>query len=300
MRETIAGASAVKPFNDHKVNAGVYAELNGRWVQIRTPGDGSLPTTQTLYTEGTAPGLTRQPFYLQVGVGARMRPEWKRLHLDYDLGFRPYIAITDSPFSFGRLTADLQHTFQFYGTGFPISRPTNGPDDCSVDQPATDSISGKVPSRVKTCSTEYSRNKTGTLDVRVFTSLSTMTGSKGVPFYFQPTLGGGDLNGNGTLGAYTDYRFRAPNVLLTRETFEHTLGGWPIGLLFSADQGKVALQSGDLRSNPWIHTFATGVTLRAGGFPVLSVVFAWGHEGTHILANVSNSLLGTSGRPSLF
>jgi hypothetical protein len=300
MRETIAGASVVKPFNDHKVNAGVYAELNGRSVQIRTPGDGSLPTTQTLYSEATAPGLTRQPFFLQFGVGARMRPDWKRLHLDYDLAFRPYIAATDSLFSFGRLTADLQHTFQFYGTGFPISRPTNGPDDCSVDQPAKDSITGQVPSRVKTCSTEYSRNKTGTLDVRVFTSLSVMTGSKGVPFYFQPTLGGGDMNGNSTLGAYTDYRFRAPNVLLTRETFEHTLGKWPIGFLLSADQGKVALQGGDLGSNPWIHTFSTGLTLRAGGFPVLSVVFAWGHEGTHILANVNNSLLGTGGRPSLF
>jgi hypothetical protein len=43
-----------------------------------------------------------------------------------------------------------------------------------------------------------------------------------------------------------------------------------------------------------------GLTVRARGFPVLSVVFAWGHEGTHILANVNNSLLGTSGRPSLF
>ncbi|HEY2914581.1 MAG TPA: hypothetical protein VGK21_14555 [Candidatus Angelobacter sp.] len=300
MQETIAGGSAIKPFNDHKVNAGVYAELNGRWVNIRPPNDGSLPAIQTLYTEATAPGLTTQPFFLQFGVGARMRPDLKRLHLDYDVAFRPYIAATDSRFTFGRFTADLQHEFQFYGTGFPISSPTNGPNDCAIDQPAKDPLTDEVPGRVKTCSTQYSRNKVGTLGVRVFTSLSTMTGSGGVPFYFQPTLGGGDINGNQTLSAYTDYRFRAPNVLLTREIFEHTLGKWPIGFLLSADQGKVALQSGDLGSNPWIHTFATGLTVRAGGFPVLSVVFAWGHEGTHILANVSNSLLGTSGRPSLF
>src|SRR4029077_3375015 len=85
MRETIAGAGLVKPFNDHKVNAGVYAELNGRWVEIRPPSDNSVPTTQSLYNEATAPGLTTQPFFLQFGVGAKIRPDWGRLHLDYDL-----------------------------------------------------------------------------------------------------------------------------------------------------------------------------------------------------------------------
>jgi hypothetical protein len=299
MQETIAGASGVKPFNDHKVNAGVYAELNGRWVDIRPPNDGSLPAIQTLYNEATAPGLTTQPFFLQLGVGARMRPDWKRLHLDYDLAFRPYIA-TDSRFTFSRLTVNLQHEFQLYGRGFPINRETNGPDDCSGDQPGKNPITDEVPSRVKTCPTQYSRNKVGTLSVRAFTSLSMLTGSSGVPFYFQPTLGGGDINGDQMLSAYTDYRFRAPDVLLTRETFEHTLGKWPIGFLLSADQGKVALTSGDLGSNPWLHTFATGLTVRAGGLPVFSVVFAWGHEGTHILATVNNSLLGGSARPSLF
>jgi hypothetical protein len=301
LQETIVGGSVVKPLNDHKVNAGLYAEFNGRWVDIRTPGDSSsLPTTQALYTEATAPGLTTQPFFLQLGVGARMRPDWKRLHLDYDVAFRPYFAATDSRFTFSRFTVDLQHEFQLYGKGFPINRETNGPDDCSGAQPEADPIAGGAPGRVKSCSTQYTRNKVGTISVRAFTSLATMTGSSGVPFYFQPTLGGGDIDGNSTLGAYTDYRFRAPNVLLTRETFEHTLGKWPLGLLLSADQGKVALTSGDLGSNPWIHTFSTGFTVRAGGFPVLSVAFAWGHEGTHILANVSNSLLGGSARPSLF
>ncbi|HEY2390568.1 MAG TPA: hypothetical protein VGK22_05300 [Candidatus Angelobacter sp.] len=301
MRESIVGASVIKPLNDHKVNASVYAELNGRWVDIRTPSDSSLlPTTQSFYTEASAPGLTTQPFFLQLGVGARMAPDWKRLHLDYDLSFRPYLAPADARFTFTRLTADLQHEFQLYGKGFPTARTTNGPDDCSGDQPPKDPITGEVPSRVKTCDTQFSRNKVGTLSLRAFSSLSMMQGSSGVPFYFQPTLGGGDINGNSSLGAYTDYRFRAPNVLLIREAFEHTLGKWPLGLLLSADQGKVALLRSDLGSNPWIHTYAAGFTVRAGGLPVFSLQFAWGHEGTHILANVSNTLLGGSSRPSLF
>jgi hypothetical protein len=300
MRETIVGASFIKPLNDEVVNAGIYAEINSRWVQINPPGDNSLPTIQTLYNETTAPGLTTQPFFLQLGVGARIRPDFKRLHLDYDLGFRPYIAATDSRFTFGRLTTDLRHEFQLYGRGFPLSRETNGPDDCSSESASNPTGHTEAAARSKTCSTQYTRDKVGTLGVRAFSSLSVLNGSGGVPFYFQPTLGGGDINGSSSLAAYTDYRFRAPNVLLLSESFEHSIGKWPVGLLFSVDEGKVALRQGDLGSNPWIHTFNTGLTLRAGGFPVLSVLFAWGHEGTHILANVNNSLLGSSSRPSLF
>lgn len=297
MRETVAGASGLKPFNN-RIHASVFAEMNGRWVEIRPPKDNPGPSIQTLYTEATAPGLTTQPFFLQFGVGARMRPEFFNDHLvlDYGLAFRPYVAASDSRFTFGRLTADVSHQFQLYGRGFPLPRSSKGPNDCSGDPDA--GTPGAKPVRI--CATEYTRNRVGILELRASTSLTMMTGSSGAPFYFQPTLGGGDINGNPSLSSYTDYRFRAPNVLLTRESFEHSLGNWPIGLLLSADQGKVALLRGDLGSNPWIHSFAAGLTLRAGGFPMVSVLFAWGHEGTHVLANVNNSLLGSSSRPSLF
>jgi hypothetical protein len=300
MREAIAGASIVKPLNDHVVNAGLYAELNSRWVQIRAPGDSSLPSTQALYNEATAPGLTTQPFFLQFGAGARIHPDLGRLHLDYDVALRPYIAVTDSHFTFARFTADLQHEFQFYGRGFPLQRANKGPDDCSGDSQSDPNSLDQVPARVKTCSTQYTRDKVGTIDVRFLTSLAGLTGSSGVPFYLQSTLGGSDINGISSLAAYTDYRFRAPDILLTSESFEHSLGKWPLGILLTADQGKVALAAGDLGSNPWVHTFGGGITLRAGGFPMVSVVFAWGHEGTHVLANVNNALLGSSARPSLF
>ena len=122
-----------------------------------------------------------------------------------------------------------------------------------------------------------------------------------VPFYIQPTLGGSDINGNAALPSYQDYRFRAPNVMLLRETFEHSIWTLPIGFAFIADQGKVGLTRGDLGSNPWIHSFATGLTLRAGGFPQVYLLFAWGgKEGTHTIANVNTSLLGGSTRPSLY
>jgi hypothetical protein len=40
------------------------------------------------------------------------------------------------------------------------------------------------------------------------------------------------------LGSYQDYRFRAPNLLLFEETFEHSIWG-PFGVKFMGDQGRL-------------------------------------------------------------
>jgi hypothetical protein len=145
------------------------------------------------------------------------------------------------------------------------------------------------------------RNLEGSVGVRLFISESIAPAGHVVPFYFQPTLGGGDVNGNYSLSSYQDYRFRAPNIMLIRESFEHSIWKWPVGFTFMADEGKVALTRGNLGSSPWFHSFSTGLTLRAGGFPQVSLLFAWGgNEGTHTIAQVNTSLLGGSARPSLF
>ncbi len=141
----------------------------------------------------------------------------------------------------------------------------------------------------------------GTLGFRAFTSISTTSAGNAVPFYFQPTLGGSDINGDTVLSTYEDYRFRAANLLVLRESFEHSLGKLPVGFALLADQAKLATEPGDLGQSRWLHSYAAGVTLRAGGFPVVYLLFAFGgSEGTHTIASVSTSLLGTSGRPSLF
>jgi len=48
-------------------------------------------------------------------------------------------------------------------------------------------------------------------------------------------------------------------------------------------------------------SIGAGLTLRAGGFPV--VTFSWatgGSEGHHVAITINSSLLGASARPSLF
>jgi hypothetical protein len=315
MRETIVGASAVKPFAA-RLSAAVFGEVNGRFVDIRPSVGQPSPTIGALYTEATAPGLTRQAGTMQLGEGVRMRPVvWDdRLHLDYNLTYQQYIAPGNSTFSFQRLTTDLSHQFAIYKktTRIILPRDTNGPDECSMDRDSENAecsvdkfaqhhecltVQGATSSDCK----ELSRDLQGSFGFRVFSALSMTPGGDIVPYYFQPTLGGSDINGNPSLSSYQDYRFRAPNVLLIRENFEHSIGSLPLGVTFMIDEGKVAFTRGGLGSSPWLHSFSAGLTLRAGGFPQVYLLFSWGgNEGTHTIVNVNNSLLGGSTRPSLF
>jgi hypothetical protein len=222
-----------------------------------------------------------------------MRPSTPNnlVHFDYNAAYQPFIDTSGSGFSFQRLTFDLYQEISFYHTNMYVRRDTNDPNDCRVDPTDAQSKCAKVTSR----------SMQGTLGLRVFTSLSMTPGTNVVPFYFQPTLGGSDINGSSALSSFQDYRFRAPNVLLFQEHFDHSIGNSPLGITLRADQGKVALLRGDLGSNHWNHSYAAGINLRAGGFPVVYLLFAFGgHEGTHTIANVNTSLLGSSARPSLY
>jgi len=290
MSERIFGTNLVWPVLS-KLSLSFYGEANGRFVDIRGNHGESTPSIEALYTEATAPGLTSQPGFAQFGEGLRMRPHLfsDYLRLNYFLNFQQFVA-GDSTFSFRRLTVDLGHQIPLYKrTRSFLPKDHNGPDSCAADSTAD----SPCPSVV--------RNFEGSVNLRFFLSDSfTGTGSV-VPFYFQRTLGGSDINGNNSLSAFQDYRFRAPNVMFLRESFEHSIWNWPLGIALSADQGKVALTRDDFGSRPWLHTYSAGLTLRAGGFPMVFLTFSWGSgEGTHTSASIDNSLLGGGGRPSFF
>jgi hypothetical protein len=312
MLETIVGVSAIKPFYA-KLNAAALGEVNGRFVDIRPSLGQPSPSIGMLYSEATAPGLEHQPGTVQFGEGVRMRPVVfdDFLHLDYSLTYQQYLA-AGSGFSFQRLTTNLSHEFAIYRktTRILIPRDTNGPDECSVDRDSenpectVDKFAFNpecIGDSNKPACKAITRDLQGSIGLRFFLAASMTPAGNVVPFYFQPTLGGSDINGNPSLASYQDYRFRAPNVMLVRQSFEHSLWNLPLGFTFMADEGKVALTRGELGSNPWLHSFSAGLTLRAGGFPQVFLLFAWGgNEGTHTIANVNTSLLGGSSRPSLY
>jgi hypothetical protein len=288
MQETIIGANAIVPIV-RSLNISLLGEINGRFVDLRGNHHEGIPSIEQLFTEADAPGLASQPATAQFGEGLRIEPTFFNDHfqIDYLAQFQQFVA-SDSHYSFRRFTADLGHTIPLYrNSGSYGPKTFNGPDECSSALGAT-----KCPA--------IERNREGSVGVRLLITESIASSGNVVPFYFQPTLGGSDINGNPWLSSYNDYRFRAPNALLLRESFEHSIWG-PIGINFSADQGKVALTRGDIAFDHLAHSFSAGLTVRAGGLPALSLSFAWaGPEGVHTIANINNSLLGGSTRPSLF
>lgn len=291
MSQTIAGGNVTKPVFEwpslSKLNLSLFGEMNGRFVSIRGETGQSVPSIFALYNNATAPGLTNQPGFLQFGEGIRIKPViGDHLELNYAAGFQEFVAPSNSQYSFQRWTVDLGHTFYLYGYTESGPKTTNmtGPDECAPS-------GGKCPEISR------SRNLNGSIGVRLLLSESMNSVSK-VPFYFQPTIGGQDINSALTLGSYQDYRFRAPNILLLQESFEHSIWG-PFGLKFMADEGRVAVTRSDIGFSHLRHSFAAGLTLRAGGFPMVSMMFAWGPEAHHNLFNMNSSLLGGGARPLL-
>jgi hypothetical protein len=295
MTQTIVGGNAIKPVYEwpalSKFNLALLGEVNGRFVNLRGAPGQSVPSIETIYNEASAPGLATQPGFMQLGEGVRIKPVLfqDHLQLNYLANFQQFFAPSDSHYSFLRWTVDLGHTIALYSHS-PSYEPkdTNGPDECATAMGAT-----KCPP------IPYSRNLSGSIGVRLLLSESINSATSAVPFYFQQTLGGSDVNGISSLASYQDYRFRAPNLLLLRGSFEHSIWG-PFGLEFMADEGRVALTRGDLGFSHMRHSFAGGLTLRAGGFPMVSVMFAWGGpEGHHNIFNMNTALLGGSARPLL-
>lgn len=293
MTQSIVGANAIKPVYEwaalRKLNLALLGEINGRFVSIRGKEGQSVPLIETLYTNATAPGLSSQPGFLQLSQGFRIKPDTgDYLKLNYLGSFQEFFAPSSSASSFLRWTADLNHTFYIHGNAKSATSTTDhyGPDSCPH-------VNDKCPA------IPHSRNWNGFITARLLVSESITSATSAVPFYFQQTLGGSDINSAQSLASYQDYRFRAPNILLLQGSMEHSIWG-PFGLKFMADEGRVSLTRGDLGFSHMKHSFAAGLTLRAGGFPMVSMMFAWGGpEGHHNIFNMNTSLLGGSARPSL-
>jgi hypothetical protein len=303
MQETIIGGNVTRGFWA-KVNASVAGELNGRIVNINPAAGQTSPTIGALYTDATAPGLGHQPIFTQFGETFRIRPDigGGALGFNYSVRLQQYLSRGYSN-SFQRFTLDLEHTIPLAKTtrkalrnGELYPSEFNSPDSCGVGHKENERACQSYTHRGQA----ITKDRDGTIGFRFLLVDSIVPSGNMVPFYYQPTLGGSDINGNSSLASYQDYRFRAPDLMLVRGSFEHSVWG-PIGFMLNADAGKVGLHPTDVGTAPWIHSFSAGLTLRAGGIPAVSLSIAWGgHEGMHTIANVSPTLLGGSSRPSLY
>jgi hypothetical protein len=289
MQQTISGANAViptpSPFS-------FYGEIHLRTVDIRGRHGDISPSIEQLFSEANTPGLTTQPTFLQFGERIRFKPKLPRgIRLDYSAMLQHFHAVSDSRFSFRRFTLDFNHEIPLYqkqAASAGDSESSVGPDEIR-DKPAG------LP-EIKS----FTTNTVGSIGLRALIVGSAANAGSAVPFYFQPTIGGTDINGDHSLASYQDYRFRAPNLFLLRATVEHSLF-WVLGLTAQADVGKVAANRSDIDFSHLRHTYSAGLSLRAGNLPQVSLMFAWaGKEGRHTTAYINPALLGGNPRPSLY
>lgn len=295
-RQTIAGASIILPLSGRSwigaLRPALVGGISARTVDIRPGQPDEGPPIETLYSDATAPGLERQDVFVELREGLRLRPSLPngRLQLNYLATLQQFRTSAASRSSFNRWTIGLEHEIPIYRGVISSGPPQdfNGPNECSS---SVDSLDCPPLQR--------SRNRTGSIGLRLLMSASSGGSGNRVPFYFQPTLGGSDLNGDRLLASFADYRFRAPSVLALRETIEHSLWG-PIGVFAAAEQGKVGERVGDLGFDDMLTSATLGLTFRAGAFPVVNLSFSWGPEGHHVIGNLSTTLLGGSPRPSLY
>jgi hypothetical protein len=303
LRETISGGSMVWPVLQRtKANAlhlAILAEANGRFVETRGSYGQSSPSIEQIFSPVSAPGLGKTEAFAQMGQGVRLRPEFAKTHiqLNYLVNFQEFLDPGDARYSFRRFNTDLSHVFQIYGnTPAMLPRDFNGPDECAESSQDDDR---KCPPILPPPGP--TRNLQGSIGLRFLLSESIVPQGHAVPYYFQPTLGGSDINGNLMLGSYQDYRFRAPNLMLFRASFEHSIYKWPVGVALMVDEGKVANRRNDIDFSHFRHSYSAGLTLHAGGFPLVYLMFSFGgDEGTHFTGSLNTSLLGGGSRPSLF
>jgi hypothetical protein len=269
----------------------VSGEVNGRFVAVSGTTFDQNPDITTLYDPASAPGLDTQPATIQFGEGVRLTPSvfGDRLRLDYAVNFQEFVAPSDGAASFRRLRVDLEHVIPWRGTtGGPSAVTTNGPDQC-----ATGISNEDCPA--------LSNNQYGAIQFGVRYIKSFVSAGSAVPFYFQPTLGGTDIDGTAGLMAFGDYAFRGTDLVLFRASLEHSLGWGPLGGLVEAAAGTVGSPEVPLSLSHLHQSYGAGLTLRAGGFPMLTAEFAWSHEAGHrIVVSLNSSLLGGGGRPSSY
>lgn len=281
MREMTIGGNVNHPIK----NSGfaVSGDLGVRLFSLRGREGDTNPSIEQLYTSVTAPGLDQQKGFFQPSEGIRFDRDLSSYFiLNYSATLQEFAGASSD--SFERLSLDFSHTIPLYRWEKSAPPP----------KPAAGASGAKVAPTAKT------RNRDGSIDLEARLVESFVPAGNVIPFFLQPTLGGADINGEKMLASYPDYRFRAPNLMLFRADIEHSIWG-PIGAMFLADTGKVAIVRGDLGFQHLLHSYAVGLTIRAGGYPMVQLLFAWGgHEGTHTIATINPALIGGVSQPSLY
>ena len=178
--------------------------------------DPRLPSTEQLFTDADAPGLHGQPDFRRVGA---------RVSVDY----------TD------RLVAPRS------GGRYVISYSKY------EDQDAGSRSFGRWDLDVRQYIPLVGRSRF--LALRAYAASAAPDGGQEVPFFLQPTLGGGD-----SLRGLPSYRLRDRNLLLLQAEYRWEVNYFLAGVIFY-DAGQVARRRADFKLGELKHDYGFGVRL---------------------------------------
>ena len=123
-----------------------------------------------------------------------------------------------------------------------------------------------------------------------------------VPFYLQPTLGGGDINDENDLRGYSNYRYRDRSLVAYELSYERQIFD-PLGLRIFGQFGKVGGDASDLGFNALKSSAGFSLTFRLGGATIAELSFGWSKpSGLHIYGTGNTNNLGglTAGLRGVF
>lgn len=204
-------------------------------VDIREGTDGRYPTTQDVFDDETAPGLDSQPDFFRL---------LSAVYLNYqDNPGNPHKGGIVGVF-FSRYAGRRDKEFNF--------------------------------SRIEVDTRHYVPlgSKQRVVAVRFYVASSLVGDGNRVPFYLNPTLGGGKM-----LRGFHDFRFRDTNLAyLSTEYRWEPAPAFELALFY--DLGTVFPEGYSLKSKDWKGTFGGGVRFKTSNRVVLRFDVGKGEEGT--------------------
>ena len=230
-------------FNRAECELRLERSTGDSWTSARAT-DSRARRLAAMYTEVNRAGALRtQPGTLQLGEGVQIRPTYfdDFLLLNYRFAYQQFFAPGNSNFTFQRVTADLiSRVRDLLNHEHERTRERDGKnifyratDKSQNGWPDEFAFFSRLPIRAGPgCCGDYALTvRKHRLACEFFLAESMTPGGNLVPFYFQPTLGGMNINGTASLPSYQDFRFRAPNVMFFRQSLEHSIWGGRLGFL---------------------------------------------------------------------
>ena len=309
--ETYAGTTARLPLTPWLAAAG---QLEYR--QLSLPVDNSSLSVRNNFSETTAPGLNSQPGFMHYVLAAETDATWRsepaspketllpdpnappigllkhrfisrvqnraayEWYQDLNTGhhsFRQFAFTGDESVHLGsvflKFLDDKSHAFSFLrlvcgGTGRAAK--------------------GKATSAIKDSFKKDDVCDFGQLDVKSRFVVSQTGAGSVVPFYYQPTLGGSDIESRVTLRGYADYRFRGNDLALVQIEYSKPVPSFdPVGIYGFYDGGSITNPGQSLGMARFRQDGGIGTSLRLQGKVVFQAYAAMGAgHGVHFGYNL--------------